>query len=104
MSGPHPPSVSPHPAPPGSPSPAAKREITLISHSMLFYWWPIWVIGYIFALITYFEDHRLALARADTKVTIAPGQSEPGVTAYLVKTPTPKKEGAQDEPTPKNTL
>ena len=25
--------------------PAAKREITLISHSMLFYWWPIWVVG-----------------------------------------------------------
>jgi hypothetical protein len=41
--------------------PAAKREITLISHSMLFYWWPIWLLGFALALVTYFEDHRLAI-------------------------------------------
>jgi len=42
-------------------APPAKREITLISHSMLFYWWPIWLLGFALALVTYFEDHRLAI-------------------------------------------
>ncbi len=46
--------------PPGAPS-THKREITLISHSMLFYWWPIWLMGFSMALITYFENHRLAV-------------------------------------------
>ncbi|MCI0700951.1 MAG: hypothetical protein L0241_07705, partial [Planctomycetia bacterium] len=46
-------------APPGAPPP--KREITLISHSMLFYWWPIWLLGFIMALMTLVEDHRLAV-------------------------------------------
>jgi hypothetical protein len=55
-------------SPPGTPP--AKREITLISHSMLFYWWPIWLIGYVMALITYFEDHRLAVVPAGSKVFV----------------------------------
>ena len=28
---------------------------------MLFYWWPIWLLGFIMALVTYIEDHRLAV-------------------------------------------
>lgn len=58
------------PPPTGSaPAPAGKREITLISHSMLFYWWPIWVIGFVFAAWTWKEDTRLATVPRDTKVT-----------------------------------
>jgi hypothetical protein len=30
-------------------------ELTIYSHSMLLYWWPIWVTGYIMALITWLE-------------------------------------------------
>jgi hypothetical protein len=30
-------------------------EITVYSHSALLYWWPVWVTGYILALITYLE-------------------------------------------------
>jgi hypothetical protein len=58
-----PPASSAPPAGAAAPLPAApaKREITLISHSMLFYWWPIWLLGFTMALITYFEDHRLAV-------------------------------------------
>ena len=51
-------------SPPGTP--AAKREITLISHSMLFYWWPIWLLGFIMALVTYIENHRLAVLPPNT--------------------------------------
>ena len=28
---------------------------------MLFYWWPIWLLGFTMAIITYIEDHRLAI-------------------------------------------
>ena len=49
--------------------PPAKREITLISHSMLFYWWPIWVLGFTMFAVTYFEDHRLAILPAGVTVT-----------------------------------
>ena len=28
-------------------------ELKIYSHSRLFYWWPIWVVGYIMALVTY---------------------------------------------------
>jgi len=28
---------------------------------MLFYWWPIWLLGFTMALVTYFEDHRIAI-------------------------------------------
>lgn len=58
---------TPLPPPPGTP-PGSRREITLISHSPLFYWWPIWFLGYIMALITYMEDNRLAIVPSGTKV------------------------------------
>jgi hypothetical protein len=53
-----------------APAPPAKREITLISHSMLFYWWPIWLLGFIMAAITYMENTRLAHLPANA--TVAP--------------------------------
>jgi hypothetical protein len=27
-------------------------EVLLVSHSSLFYWWPVWVVGYLMALLT----------------------------------------------------
>jgi len=30
----------------------AAREVRVFSHSMLFYWWPVWAVGYLLALIT----------------------------------------------------
>lgn len=62
-------SSAPTPASTSGLVPAAKREITLISHSMLFYWWPIWVLGYTMALMTYFENHHLAIVPAGSKLT-----------------------------------
>ncbi len=59
-----------------------KREITLISHSMLFYWWPIWMLGYIMALITYFEDHHLVIVPAKTTVSVKSDESDANSTVY----------------------
>ncbi len=61
-----------------------QREITLISHSMLFYWWPIWVLGYIVALVTYAEDNRMAIIPADSRVTVDTAKSDATHTAYSV--------------------
>ena len=74
-------SNAPSPPPAGATPPAAppphKREITLISHSMLFYWWPIWLLGFVMAGVTRAEDNRLAVlppgstakAKSDEKST-----------------------------------
>ena len=52
------------------PAPAAHgpREIKLVSHSPIFYWWPIWLLGYVMALVTFAEGHRLAILPHDTEV------------------------------------
>jgi len=31
-------------------------EVTIVSHSDLFYWWPVWLVGFIMSAITYFHD------------------------------------------------
>ncbi|WP_422926275.1 hypothetical protein [Singulisphaera sp. PoT] len=58
------------------------QEIRLYSRSDIFYWWPLWALGYILALITYIDGGRLAvvpngtIARRDWHVEVAPGKSE----------------------------
>jgi len=45
--------VTQHAAPESLAHPSAMpKEIVLYSHSPIFYWWPVWVVGYIFALLT----------------------------------------------------
>ena len=56
---------------PGSPAHSAAgtpqtREIRLISHSSLFYWWPVWLFGFIFSLWTLVENNRLAILPSET--------------------------------------
>lgn len=36
-------------------------EIRIYSHSPLFYWWPVWLFGLLFALITLVDNDRLAI-------------------------------------------
>jgi hypothetical protein len=37
-----------------------KTEIKIVSHSGLFYWWPVWAIGYLMAALTWFDGHLMA--------------------------------------------
>lgn len=69
----------PTPSPPGTsaaglsqvpPGERGPREIKLVSHSPIFYWWPIWVLGYVMALLTLFENHRMAILPSGTKVEV----------------------------------
>jgi hypothetical protein len=58
---------SAHPSPPPA-APAAQREIRIYSHSALFYWWPVWFVGFLMGLITMIDGHRMLLVPAHTTV------------------------------------
>jgi hypothetical protein len=68
------------PAPPANH--ALQEEIRLYSRSDIFYWWPVWAVGYLLALLTYLDGGRLAVvppgteARRDWRVEVAPGHLE----------------------------
>jgi len=60
------------PAPPHHPVPGealtGQNEIRIVSHSTLFYWWPVWAVGFIMALITLIDGHVMAVLPKDTEV------------------------------------
>jgi len=51
-------------APPAAPE---KNEITIVSHSFLFYWWPVWIVGLILAALTYVDSYRMAIVPKKTE-------------------------------------
>jgi hypothetical protein len=64
-------------APAATPIPRPPREVTVISHSTLFYWWPVWAVGYLMALITMFEHQLMATVPPKTQyLSSASGQLE----------------------------
>jgi hypothetical protein len=63
------------------------REIKLVSHSPIFYWWPIWVLGYVMALITLFENHRMAIVPRDTLVHEEKAGADEKVARYTLTVP-----------------
>jgi hypothetical protein len=44
------------------------RTIRVVSHTTLIYWWPVWLVGFILAGLTYAEGTRLAVLPAETTV------------------------------------
>jgi hypothetical protein len=46
----------------------AKREITIISHSTLFYWWPVWAVGFLMGFVTMFGGHNVAVLPSKTEL------------------------------------
>jgi hypothetical protein len=47
---------------------AGSGEIVIISHSNLFYWWPVWAVGFLMAILTAIDGHRMVLVTGDAKV------------------------------------
>jgi hypothetical protein len=43
------------------------REIRIVSHSNLFYWWPFWAVGFILFLLTLVDGRLMAIVPKDTK-------------------------------------
>jgi hypothetical protein len=58
------------------------RDIKLYSHSPIFYWWPVWLVGFAMAFLTYLDGGRMAVvpagteARRDWRVEVEPGRFE----------------------------
>src|SRR5579885_2228302 len=58
---------TPTSAPP-VPRPAEdEAEIKIVSHSNLFYWWPVWAVGLLMGLLTYIDNHYLIVVPSDSK-------------------------------------
>ena len=50
-------------------------EVTVISHSDLFYWWPVWLVGFIMSALTYFHGvHAGFIAGHPEVVEITQGE------------------------------
>jgi hypothetical protein len=43
------------------------QEIKIVSHSNLFYWWPVWAVGFVMALLTWIDGHLMAIVPPGTK-------------------------------------
>ena len=46
---------------PPPPRPSEARSITIVSHSNLFYWWPVWAVGFLMAFVTLVTGDRMAV-------------------------------------------
>jgi hypothetical protein len=59
---------------------SSPKEIVIISHSPIFYWWPVWVVGFLMAVLTYFDGRLMAVVPvgtlAESARTVA-GHDEP---------------------------
>jgi hypothetical protein len=89
-----------------APSPTAEREVVVYRHSQLFYWWPVWAVGFILWGLSYFSGTRLAVVPSDAKaydevtVTLSQGDELKSrnvivTDKQLVRDPTDEKEPAQ---------
>src|SRR5262245_18998844 len=45
---------------------ARPAEVVIISHSPLFYWWPVWAVGFLMAAMTWWQDERIAFVPPGT--------------------------------------
>lgn len=49
------------------PIPPPQREIRIYSHSALFYWWPVWAVGFLMAIITWVGGDVMAVVSRGSK-------------------------------------
>ncbi len=45
---------------------ARPTEVVIISHSPLFYWWPVWAVGFLMAALSWWQDQRVAFVPPGT--------------------------------------
>jgi hypothetical protein len=67
-------------------APVTDLEITVYGHSALFYWWPVWVVGYVLALITYLGGEHVIFNDGgfQTEVIIHPSKSMGVIYAVII--------------------
>ncbi|MCI0699741.1 MAG: hypothetical protein L0241_01475 [Planctomycetia bacterium] len=99
---------SPGLAPAGVPvatGPVPDEEIRVYGHNNLFYWWPVWAVGFLMAFLTYIDGHVMAIVPAGTTVEsgqVLPGENKPQ--EVLVPPPgqhVPPSSSKSDDPSPR---
>jgi hypothetical protein len=55
------------PQTPSSKPAADNRQITIVSHSTLFYWWPVWAVGFLLGVLSIFSPYLMAIVPKETK-------------------------------------
>jgi hypothetical protein len=45
-----------------------QNEIRIVSHSNLFYWWPVWAVGFLMGFLTLIDPHRMVIVPSKTEV------------------------------------
>lgn len=45
---------------------ARPTEVVIIPHSPLFYWWPVWAVGFLVAAVSYMQGYQMALVPVGT--------------------------------------
>lgn len=75
------------------------RPIRIFSHSPIFYWWPMWVIGYIMAILTFVGHHIAPIVPEDSRydastnsIILPQGSHAPGRTNAGLKLADPDKQ------------
>ena len=58
-----PPVVTLPPPPAHEQTTTHRPEVIIYSHSPLFYWWPVWAVGFLMTAITYFQGERFVVGR-----------------------------------------
>ena len=53
---------------PVKPAGPVTHEIRVYGHSKLFYWWPLWLLSFLFAASTWWDGHRMAVLPASAKI------------------------------------
>ena len=55
-------------SPPGSEREVKVETITVVGHSNLLYWWPVWLMSFVLAAWTYFDGYQMAVVPPDSVV------------------------------------
>lgn len=61
-----------------------RRQLRIYCHSPLFYWWPVWLIGYILAFITWFGGRQMQIASVGRPEEWIHPSNNLGVVYFLV--------------------
>jgi hypothetical protein len=72
--------------------PPPPQTIRVVSHTNLIYWWPVWLVGFILAGLTFVDDARLAVVPPETTVQVV--QPKKVYELTVMKPPAPSLESA----------
>jgi hypothetical protein len=65
---------------------SAPGRISIVSHSTLFYWWPVWFVGFVLTLLTLVNGHYMIIVPGGTVVlkdAVVTGNKDGKTTSYM---------------------